>query len=80
MDSLICRVVFYLIDNAMPHGGAITTIRSSDEEKNGSRIVVCEDVGDGVAVEEKELLFDPGYGKVSQLPRRGNPERERGSR
>ena len=47
----------------MRHGGKITTIRFSLEERDGNRILVCEDDGDGVPREEKEIIFDLGYGK-----------------
>jgi PAS domain S-box-containing protein len=62
-DPLIVRVFFNLIDNALRHGGKITTIRFSFEARNGNRIIVCEDDGDGVVNEEKERIFDRGFGK-----------------
>ena len=62
-DPLITKVFSNLIDNAVRHGGKITTIRFSLEEREGERIVVCEDDGDGVATEEKERIFDLGFGK-----------------
>lgn len=63
-DPLIVKVFFNLIDNASRHGGAITTIRFSAEERNGvGVVVVCEDDGDGIAIDEKGLVFDLGYGK-----------------
>jgi PAS domain S-box-containing protein len=62
-DPLIAKVFFNLIDNSVRHGGKITTIRFSLEERDGERIVVCEDDGDGVAPEEKERIFDLGFGK-----------------
>ena len=58
------RQVFYnLIDNAVRYGGKISTIRFSFEERNGKQILVCEDDGDGVVAEEKERIFDRGFGK-----------------
>lgn len=62
-DPLITKVIFNLVDNAVRHGGKITTIRFSLEERDGNRILVCEDDGDGVPREEKEIIFDLGYGK-----------------
>jgi PAS domain S-box-containing protein len=62
-DLLIARVAYNLIDNAVRHGGTITTIRFSVEERDGNRIIVCADDGAGVAMEEKERIFDPGFGK-----------------
>jgi PAS domain S-box-containing protein len=66
-DPLILKVFFNLIENALRHGGRITTIRFSFEACNGDRIIVCEDDGDGVAVEEKEKIFNRGFGKNTGL-------------
>ncbi|MDD1690726.1 MAG: PAS domain S-box protein [Methanoregula sp.] len=62
-DPLISKVFFNLVDNALRHGGTITTIRFSLEEQNGNRIIVCADDGVGVAPEEKEKIFSLGFGK-----------------
>ena len=62
-DPLIAKVFFNLIDNALRHGNSITDLRFSCREQNGNRIIVCEDDGNGVAAEEKEKIFDLGFGK-----------------
>jgi PAS domain S-box-containing protein len=62
-DPLVARVVCNLVDNAVRHGGKIRTLRFSYQELNGDRIIVCSDDGDGVAIQEKEKIFDLGYGK-----------------
>ncbi len=62
-DPLIAKVFFNLVDNAIRHGGKITSIRFSFEERNGDRIIVCEDNGDGITRQEKERIFELGYGK-----------------
>ncbi|MCK9631205.1 MAG: response regulator [Methanoregula sp.] len=62
-DPLIFRVFFNMIDNALRHGGKVTTIRFSAELCNENRIIVCEDDGDGVVTEEKEMIFHRGFGK-----------------
>ena len=64
-DPLIAKVFFNLIDNAVRHGGEIKTIRFSLEERDGDRIIICSDDGNGVAEIEKERIFDPGFGKNS---------------
>jgi len=66
-DLLITRVFYNLMDNAVWHGGKITTIRFSVEERNGDHIVVCEDDGVGVPAEEKEKIFERGFGKNTGL-------------
>ena len=62
-DPLIVKVFYNLIDNAIRHGGQITTIRFSFKARNGDKIIVCEDDGDGVVTEEKERIFDWEFGK-----------------
>ncbi len=62
-DPLLSRVCSNLIDNAVRHGGKITTIRFSVEEPDGRHVVVCEDDGDGVPAEDKERIFNRGFGK-----------------
>jgi PAS domain S-box-containing protein len=62
-DPLIARVFFNLIDNSLRHGGNVTTIRFSLEARDGDRIIVCEDDGDGVADTIREQIFERGFGK-----------------
>jgi PAS domain S-box-containing protein len=62
-DPLIVKVFFNLIDNALRHGGKITTVRFSFCAGDTAGIIVCEDDGDGVALTMKERIFDRGYGK-----------------
>lgn len=62
-DPLIAKVFFNLVDNAVRHGGGITTIRFAVEEQDGEAIIVCEDDGEGVPPAEKERIFEHGYGK-----------------
>jgi PAS domain S-box-containing protein len=62
-DPLIVKVFYNLIDNAVRHGGKITTIRFFIEEREGCHRVVCEDDGAGVPAEEKERMFERGFGK-----------------
>jgi len=42
------------MDNAIRHGGKITNIRLSVQERNGSRFIVCEDDGEGISTDEKK--------------------------
>jgi signal transduction histidine kinase len=45
------------------YGGKTTTICFSVQESGNNHIIVCEDDGDGVVAEEKETIFDRGFGK-----------------
>ena len=66
-DPLIVKVFYNLMDNAVRHGGKITTVRFTAKEQNGQRLIVCEDDGDGVPADEKEKIFERGYGKNTGL-------------
>ncbi len=62
-DPLVVKVFYNLMDNAVRYGGEISTIRFSFKERNGDQILVCEDDGDGIVAEEKERIFERGFGK-----------------
>ena len=66
-DPLIAKVIYNLMDNAVRHGGKITTIRFFVEERNENRIIVCEDDGEGIPPGEKEKIFERGFGKNTGL-------------
>ena len=66
-DPLIAKVCYNLMDNAVRYGGKITTIRFSVDERDGDHVLVCEDDGEGVVAEEKERIFDRGFGKNTGL-------------
>jgi PAS domain S-box-containing protein len=62
-DPLIVRVFFNLMDNAVRYGGKITTIWFSLEESEEDHIIVYEDDGIGVPADDKEIIFDRGFGR-----------------
>lgn len=62
-DPLIRKVFYNLMDNAVRHGGKITTIRFFMEEGDDVHLIVCEDDGLGIPGEEKERIFERGFGK-----------------
>ncbi|MEI6293943.1 MAG: PAS domain S-box protein [Methanomicrobiales archaeon] len=66
-DQLIVKVFFNLMDNAVRYGGKITTIRFFVEDANGDCVIVCEDDGNGISQEEKEKIFERGFGKNTGL-------------
>jgi len=55
------------MDNAARYGGKITKIQFSIEERDDDHIIVCEDDGEGVVAEEKEKIFERGFGKNTGL-------------
>ena len=66
-DPLVEKVFYNLMDNAVRYGGKITTIRFSAEEAGDDHLIVCEDDGDGIVAEEKEKIFERGFGKNTGL-------------
>ncbi len=67
-DPLFEKIFSNLLDNALRYGGeSMTTIRFSVIPKNTQLVIVCEDNGAGMTAEEKEHLFERGYGKHTGL-------------
>ncbi|MEN6342477.1 MAG: PAS domain S-box protein [Methanospirillum sp.] len=62
-DPLIIKVWYTLLENAVRHGGTITTIRFSEREFDGDHQIICEDDGDGIPPDLKERIFEQGVGK-----------------
>jgi PAS domain S-box-containing protein len=62
-DPLIVKVFYNLMDNAARYGGKTTSIRFSVEVFGGNRVIVCEDDGNGIPKDEKEQIFERGFGK-----------------
>jgi signal transduction histidine kinase len=66
-DPLIIKVFYNLIDNAVRHGGKVTTVRFSLENSKDDLVIVCEDDGEGMPADQKEQIFDRGFGKNTGL-------------
>ena len=66
-DPLVMKVFYNLMDNAVQYGGKITKIRFYVEESGDDHIIVCEDDGEGIRADEKEKIFERGYGKNTGL-------------
>ena len=66
-DPLIVKVFHNLIDNSMRHGGHVTRIKMSAEQVGDALLIVYEDDGVGISVEDREHLFEKGYGKNTGL-------------
>jgi PAS domain S-box-containing protein len=67
-DPLIEQVFYNLIENALRHGGPVGHVRFSVEAQPAEgAVIVCEDDGAGVPVNEKERIFERGYGRNTGL-------------
>lgn len=66
-DAMLERVFFNLLDNAIRHGGHVTKIAVTAEKTADGLVLIWEDDGSGVAVGEKERIFERGYGNNTGL-------------
>jgi signal transduction histidine kinase len=66
-DPLIVKVFYNLMENAVRYGGKISTIRFCLMEPDDNFVIICEDNGEGIPAEEKEKIFDRGFGKNTGL-------------
>ena len=62
-DPLIVRVFYNLIDNTLRYGVKISQVHFFLQESAEGCCIICEDDGVGVPAEEKERIFDRGFGK-----------------
>jgi signal transduction histidine kinase len=63
-DHLLEKAFFYMIDNALKHGGEkLSVIRFSYRTLENKLIIVCEDDGVGIPADKKGSLFPETYGK-----------------
>ena len=64
---MLPRVFSTLMDNTVRHGGHATRVAISAREAAGDLIISFEDDGAGIPAEEKEQIFERGYGKNTGL-------------
>ncbi len=66
-DPMLEKVFFNLLDNSIRHGQRVTRIRVSAHSSGDDLVVVWEDNGVGIAPDEKEQIFERGFGKNTGL-------------
>jgi PAS domain S-box-containing protein len=67
-DPLLERVFYNLIDNALRYGGdRMTAIRVSSHQDGEGLVIIFEDDGAGISVQDKNRLFEKGFGKNTGL-------------
>jgi signal transduction histidine kinase len=66
-DSMIRKVFYNLIDNALRHGDHVTSIVFSSHETDDGLVITCEDNGVGVIPQDKSKIFAKGFGRDSGL-------------
>ena len=66
-DPMLSKVILNLMDNSVKHGGKAVTVRIDCEEGMDGLLLTYEDNGQGVPFEEKEKIFEKGFGKGTGL-------------
>ncbi|MEN6396092.1 MAG: HAMP domain-containing sensor histidine kinase [Methanoregula sp.] len=62
-DPMLEKAVGQLLDNAVRHGGSVSRISISVQECENDAVLVFEDNGTGIPAENKERIFERGFGK-----------------
>jgi len=66
-DPILERVFFNLLDNAVRHGEHVSEIRVYSHHSDNLLTIVWEDNGVGIPADEKERIFERGFGKNTGL-------------
>ncbi len=66
-DTMLYQVFVTLLDNSLRHGAPAAHITIACSESPDGLLISWEDDGVGVAYEEKEMIFQRGYGKNTGL-------------
>jgi PAS domain S-box-containing protein len=66
-DPLLEKAVFNLMENVLRHGEKATEVTLRCQEKPDGLDLIIEDNGVGIPREEKNMIFDRGYGKDTGL-------------
>ncbi len=66
-DPMLKNVFFNLLDNSVTHGERVTCIRVSSRVTDGHLDILWEDNGTGIPAEEKDQIFERGFGRNTGL-------------
>lgn len=66
-DRMLEKVFLNLIDNTLRHGRRVTGIRVESHPGPDDLTIMYSDDGIGIPAEEKEMIFERGYGKNTGL-------------
>jgi ABC-type nitrate/sulfonate/bicarbonate transport system substrate-binding protein len=68
LSSVNGKVFYNLIDNALRYGGAgLKTVQVSSRQVETALVIICQDDGVGISVDDKKNLFTRGFGKNTGL-------------
>jgi len=66
-DLLIEKVFYNLMENSLRHGERVTTMEFSSRELEAGLVITYCDNGVGITLEDKQKLFQRGFGKHTGL-------------
>ena len=66
-DPLLERVFYNIMENAVEHGNRVSVVQLSSMEVPDGLLIRIEDDGIGIPVQDKELIFERGFGKNTGL-------------
>jgi len=66
-DLLIEKVFYNLMENSLRHGERVTTMEFSSRESDAGLVITYCDNGVGITLEDKQKLFQRGFGKHTGL-------------
>ena len=61
-DLMLERMFFNLMENSQRHGGNVRNIWIDVEDRGSSKVIVYRDDGKGIPQEDKERIFQMGFG------------------
>jgi signal transduction histidine kinase len=62
-DPMLEKVFYNLVDNSVRHGGHVTRISLSARTGDSGLTIMCADDGTGIPAEDKERIFEQGFGR-----------------
>ncbi len=66
-DPLIVKAIYNLLENAVRHGEHTTIITVTSKETDNDMLIIIEDNGKGVPIQNKNIIFDRGFGSNTGL-------------
>ena len=66
-DALLEKVFYNIMENSLRHGDKVTSMSFVLEDLPTGKAIVFQDDGSGISAEDKERIFQRGFGKNSGL-------------
>jgi PAS domain S-box-containing protein len=66
-DGMLVKVFYNLLENSLRHGGKVDRIEIGAEIHEGNAVIFIQDNGRGIPLENKERIFEKGFGSNTGL-------------